>query len=142
MHPAPHNSGHSASPWHIRLWNGLVRISQRRALREMLDLRSDRLLADIGFSRAQLADQIEAAVDAIHESRRVERQVRRELSAYSDRELNDIGIGRCDIRRLAREQAAQVLEAKRLGRFGADPVLQSNTNDNAGRRRYPIETAA
>lgn len=142
MHPAPRNSGHPAAPWHTRLLNGLVRFSQRRALREMLDLRSDRLLADIGFSRAQLAEQIEATVDAIQESRRVERQIRRELSAYSDRELNDIGIVRSDIRRLAREHAAEVLEVRRLGRLGAERGLQSNANDNAGRRSYPADTAA
>ena len=130
MHPTSHNTGPSASPLHSRLLDALLRFTERRALREMLELRSDRLLADAGFSRAQLAEQIRAAVEDSQQSRKVEQRVRRELSAYSDRELNDIGITRSDVPRLAREEAQLVLEARRLGRLGVQHGPQAN--DNAG----------
>lgn len=99
--------------WFLGLYDRLSRLGERRALREMLAKRSDRLLADIGFSRQDLATEIEAAVAAAQTRRETERRVLRELASYDDRELRDMGISRFDIRRIAREHAQQAMDARR-----------------------------
>jgi uncharacterized protein YjiS (DUF1127 family) len=109
----PQNQNQTPASWMTRLLDGLRRIGERRALREMIALRSDRLLADIGFSRADLAADIEAAVATLQTRRESERRVLRELNSYSDPELLDLGISRLDIRRIAREHADQTVAARR-----------------------------
>jgi uncharacterized protein YjiS (DUF1127 family) len=101
------------APWFTRLYDSFCRLSERRALREVLAKRSERLLADIGFSRADLAAEIEAAVTTLQTRRETERRVLRELASYNDRELRDMGITRFDIRRIAREHAAQAVAVRR-----------------------------
>lgn len=96
-----------------RLYDGLVSLTERRALQRTLRKRSDRLLADIGFDRADLATEIEAAVAALQTRRETERRVQNELAGFSDRELHDLGISRFDIRRVAREHAEQAMAARR-----------------------------
>ena len=96
-----------------RLYDRLISLTERRALREMLARRSDRLLADIGFDRADLATEIEAAVAGLRTRRETERRVTNELAGFSDHELRDLGISRFDIRRVARAQAEQAMEARR-----------------------------
>jgi len=113
MTPISRHNDQSTASWTNRLLDGLRRIGERRALREMLALRSDRLLADIGFSREALAAEIEAAVAAAQLRRRTERQIRRELHSYSDQQLSELGISRLDIRRIAREHAEQAVNAER-----------------------------
>ncbi|WP_319633683.1 DUF1127 domain-containing protein [Pelagibius marinus] len=109
----PQNQNQTPASWTTRLLDGLRRFGERRALREMLALRSDRLLADIGFNRSDLATDIEAAVASLQIRRQTERRVLRELAGYNDRELRDLGISRFDIRRIAREHAQQAVEARR-----------------------------
>ena len=101
-----------AASWLTRLYDRLCRFSERRALRERLAMRSDRLLADIGFSREDFATEIEATVAAMQTRRDTERRVLRELTACDDRELQDMNISRFDIRRIAREHAQQAMEAR------------------------------
>ncbi len=113
MTPLPRHHNQSQTTWATRLLDGLRRLGERRALREMLALRSDRLLADIGFSRADLATDIEAAVATLQLRRETERRVLRELTSYSDRELKDMGISRIDIRRIAQEHARQAVAERR-----------------------------
>ncbi|MGD1879690.1 MAG: hypothetical protein ACFB13_19575 [Kiloniellaceae bacterium] len=98
--------------------DSLRRFSERRALQDMLTLRSDRLLADIGFSREDLQDQIEAAVGASQSLRETERRIQRELAGYSDGELQTIGLSRPDIRRVARERAQQAAGSGQAGQAG------------------------
>ena len=104
--------GAKPASWLIRFYDRLCRFSERRALRDMLAMRSDRLLADIGFSREDFAVEIEAAVAAKQTRRETERRVLRELTACDDRELQDMNISRFDIRRIAREHAQQAMEAR------------------------------
>jgi uncharacterized protein YjiS (DUF1127 family) len=111
MNPASHLQ--TSASWITRLYDRLCSLGERRALRETLASRSDRLLADIGFSRADLATEIEVAVAGLQTRRETERRVRRELAGYSDRELHELGISRIDIARFAREHAAQAMEARR-----------------------------
>lgn len=115
MTPLSPSEGPSSSQasWIVRLYDRLCRLVERRALRETLAKRSDRLLADLGFSRADLATEIEAAVAALQTRRETERRIRRELDGYSDPELRDLGISRLDIARIAREHAAQAMAARR-----------------------------
>lgn len=96
-----------------RLYDHLVSLTERRALKDMLTKRSDRLLADIGFNRADFATEIEAAVAALRTRRETERRLLNELSGFSDRDLRDLGISRFDIRRIARTHAEQAMEARR-----------------------------
>lgn len=98
--------------WLTRLYDRLCRFSDRQALRGMLSLRSDRLLADIGFSRKDFATEIEAAIAAMQVRRETERRVLRELAACDDHELQDMNISRFDIRRIAREHAQQAMMAR------------------------------
>lgn len=109
----PQNQNQTPASWPTRLYDSLCRLSERRALREVLAKRSERLLADIGFSRADLAAEIEAAVTTLQTRRETERRVLRELASYNDRELRDMGITRFDIRRIAREHAAQAVAVRR-----------------------------
>lgn len=118
MTPIAQDQNQLPVSWITRLLDGLRRIGERRALREMMALRSDRLLADIGFSRADLATDIEAAVATLQLRRETERRVLRELTGYSDRELRDMGISRIDIERIAREHAEQAVEARRAENRG------------------------
>jgi|GEM_PF-5484416 len=96
-----------------RVYDSLCRLAERQALREMMARRSDRLLADVGFSREDFATEIEAAIAALQTRRETERRVLRELNSCDDRELRDMGISRFDIRRIAREHAKQAMEARR-----------------------------
>lgn len=113
MNPTSRPQTNKPSSWLIGLYDRLSRLSERRALRETLAKRSDRLLADIGFSREDLATEIEAAVAGLQTRRETERRVLRELASYNDRELRDMGISRIDIRRIAREHAEQAVKARR-----------------------------
>ncbi|MEQ8356531.1 MAG: DUF1127 domain-containing protein [Kiloniellaceae bacterium] len=132
MIPTPRHQGDTTPSWFTGFADRLRRLGERRELREMLALRSDRLLADIGFSREQLATEIDAAVNASQQRREIERQTLRELGAYSDRELDDIGIRRDDIRRIAHEHARQ---ASAFNRFDSrSPADTLRANDNAWRR--------
>jgi uncharacterized protein YjiS (DUF1127 family) len=142
MNPIPRLHATAGSTLFIRFFDRLRRFSESRQLRQMLALRSDRLLADIGLNREQLATEIEATVDALQQRREIERQVRSELESHSDRELQDIGIRRDDIRGIAREHAQQAIAVNRFGSLAATRTLQ--TNDNAGRwpRRDLSEKAA
>ena len=99
--------------WVTRVLDGLRRFGERRALKEMLALRSDRLLADIGYSRQELAAEIDVAVQSLQERRDIERYIQRELAGYSDAELEAMGIARLDIRRVARERARQAVAIRR-----------------------------
>jgi len=112
MNPTSPSQAGKPAFWITRLYDGLCRLSERRALREVLAKRSDRLLADIGFSRADFAAEIEAAVATLQTRRETERRILRELAGYDDRELRDMGISRFDIRRIAREHAQQAVEAR------------------------------
>ncbi|MEQ9606111.1 MAG: hypothetical protein RLN99_00425 [Kiloniellaceae bacterium] len=95
----------TSASWATRALDGLRRFGERRALKEMLALRSDRLLADIGYSRQELAAEIDAAVQSLQERRDIERRIERELAGHSDAELDSLGITRLDIRRVSRERA-------------------------------------
>ncbi|WP_340118345.1 hypothetical protein [Pelagibius sp. 7325] len=114
------SSGFDSSPassasasWATRVLDGLRRFGERRALKQMLALRSDRLLADIGYSRQELAAEIDAAVQSLQERRDAERRIERELAGHSDAELDSMGIARLDIRRVSRERARQAVAVGR-----------------------------
>jgi uncharacterized protein YjiS (DUF1127 family) len=111
----PESRPQAAQPasWFTRFYDRLCRLAERRALRAMLARRSERLLADIGFDRTDLATEIEAAVAGLQTRRETERRVLRELGGYSDPELRDLGIGRLDIARIARAHAEQAMAARR-----------------------------
>ena len=80
----------------------LYRWVVRRQLHRTLDTRPDRLLADVGFDRERLDEQIAAVANALVERRRNRLRIQRELMAYSDRELADVGVSRSDIPAIAR----------------------------------------
>ncbi|NIA69637.1 DUF1127 domain-containing protein [Pelagibius litoralis] len=120
--------------WLNDLPDTMLRAWERRQLREALTPCSDRVLADTGFSRENLPEEIDAVVAEFQRWREIKRQVRRELASYSDRELDDIGISRVDIPRIAREHPRPVLDLNRLGIMDAGEVLRAIANDNGGRR--------
>lgn len=135
MNPTPLQQATVRSSLVTRLLDGLRRLGERRQLRQMMARRSDRLLADIGLSREQLSEEIEATVGALQQRREIERRVRGELEGHSDRELQDIGIRRDEIRGLAREHAQQAIALNRFGNL--DVAGQPRTNDNAETGRRP-----
>lgn len=99
--------------WATRVLDRLRRFGERRALKEMLALRSDRLLADIGYSRQELVAEIDVAVQSLQERRDTERRIQRELAGHSEAELESMGIARLDIRRVSRERARQAVAIRR-----------------------------
>lgn len=87
-----------------------------RATRRRLSLESDRVLADMGFSRETLAAELAAARTEAAARRgalisqrlaawRAERRIRGELSRCTDAELNELGIFRADIPAVSRGHA-------------------------------------
>jgi uncharacterized protein YjiS (DUF1127 family) len=113
--PAPS----TAVSWATRVLDGLRRFGERRALKEMLALRSDRLLADIGYSREELAAEINVAVQSLQERRDTERRIQRELASHSDAELEAMGVTRLDIRHIARARARQAVAIRRPASLSA-----------------------
>lgn len=113
MAPTTQLSAGAPASFFTRLMDRLRRFGERRALQKMLALRSDRLLADIGYDRTDLAGGIDIAVASLQQRRDTERRIQHELAGHSDAELQAMGITRLDIRRVARERAQQAVPVSR-----------------------------
>lgn len=125
-------------------WSGLTalatglhrRLQERRTLKALESL-DDRLLSDIGLSRAEIAATAALCCDAPQENRasvwqklghwlsreRARRRTVRELSAIPDSLLADVGISRADIPAIA----AALVSDQPIAVAAEAPIAQGNT---------------
>lgn len=111
---------------------GLYRWLVRRRLRDVLESRNDRLLADVGFDRARLGEQIAGIADVLAQRRRERLKIYRELSAYSDRELDELGIARRDIGAISRGEMPRTFEVSAANPATSTASSAAPANDRVG----------